>query len=75
MRMLHRQYYLYNLQKKNFKYPIEVKFLMEGKSNKWLEEEAGQWGDLIFNAKEKKIISQINKLLDDETFGVVISGK
>ena len=48
---------------------------MEGKSNKWLEEEAGQWGDLIFNAKEKKIISQINKLLDDETFGVVISGK
>ncbi|CAG5087872.1 Oidioi.mRNA.OKI2018_I69.PAR.g11654.t1.cds [Oikopleura dioica] len=73
MRMLHRQYYLYNLEKKNFKYPIEVKFLMEGKSNKWLEEEAGQWGDLIFNAKEKKIISQINKLLDDETFGVVIS--
>ena len=74
MRMLHRQYYMYNSHKNNFKYSIEIKFLMEGKSNKWLEEESNQWGDLIFHAKEKKIVSEIDKLLDDESFGLVISG-
>ena len=47
---------------------------MEGKSNKWLEEESAQWGDLIFHAKEKKIVSEIDRLLDDDAFGLVISG-
>ena len=74
MRMLHRQYYMYNSYKHNFKYPVEVKFLMEGKSNKWLEEESHQWGDLIFHAKENKIVSEIDRMLDDDSFGVVISG-
>ena len=66
---------MYNCHKNKFKYPVEIKFLMEGKSNKWLEEEFEQWGYLVFHAKEKKIISEIDKLFDEETFGVVISGK
>lgn len=43
VRMAHRQYYLYHNMLNDFGFQVYPKFYMEGKFNKWLEEESSQW--------------------------------
>jgi len=43
IRMAHRQYYLFHNSLGSFGFKILLKFYMEGKISKWLEDESQQW--------------------------------
>ena len=54
MRMAHRQYYLNHNMMNDFGFKVFVKFYMEGKLNKFLDDENNQW------VSEKYVISKPN---------------
>ena len=71
LRMAHRQYYLLN-NYKSFPFGIEVKFYMEGKINKWLEDENNQFKDIILHSKKSKMEKIVEKEFNKNIFGILI---
>ena len=55
------------------KFPVKVKFYVEGKLNKWLRDEDLAWRDLTFHTKKTKMERLISKEMTKNAFGLLIT--
>lgn len=73
LRMAHRHYYGLAKLENKFQFPVKIKFYVEGKLNKWLNDENFAWRDLSFHSKKARMDKIIEKEMSRDAFGVLIT--